>query len=254
MYLILQKNYKTENKEDENYQLGKIYHKKLCTNAFKVTYFIAISIISYYILRQLDFFPTSLGGSGEIVNMFKDGYPGYFFFWKPDYFNIYYLGTLGYHVIDLIWLCCFYELQSDFVMMILHHVCTISLIFFSYMANYTNVGCIVMFLHDFSDIFVYAIRTMINTDLGKITKVLSGVILLVVFVYTRIYVFGDLLYSIITEFTRLDCWDYMNTLLTLFLSFLYVMHIYWVYSILKKMADAIFKNKISDTGKIKKIR
>jgi hypothetical protein len=254
MYLILQSSYKTEDKNDENHHLGKIYHKKLCISGFKMIYFIVAIATGYSILNQLDFFPTSLGGNGELKNMFNAGYPGYMFFWKPDYFDIYYLACLSYHVVDLIWLVFFYELQSDFVMMILHHICTISLVVFSYMSNYSNVGSVVMFLHDFSDIFVYLIRTVINTDAGKIWKVISGAVLLVIFIYTRIYVFGELIYTLFVYYSKLG-WNPMNTPLTIFLAFLYVMHIYWVYSILKKMAAAVFKNKIEDTCKVnKKVR
>jgi hypothetical protein len=254
MYLILQSSYKTEDPNDVNYYNGKIYHKKLCISGYKMIYFIFISVVSFNILKQLNFFPTTLGGSGQVVNMLEAGFPEYFFFWKPDYFNIYYLANLSYHLTDLIWLVFFYELQNDFVMMILHHICTVSLIVFSYMSNYSNVGSIVMFLHDFSDIFVYLIRIVINTDAPKALKVASAVVLLIVFIYTRIYVFGHLLYTLLVQFVYRLGWNYMSAPLFIFLTFLYVMHIYWVYAILKKMAAAVFKDKIEDTCKVKKIR
>jgi hypothetical protein len=234
--------------------MGKVYHKKLCTSGFKVIYFILIVSFGYYVQYELPFFPKSLGGSGEIANMFDDGYPGFYFWKKSDLFDLYYMVNLTYHAIDLVWLVFIYELQTDYVMMILHHVCTISLVTFSYMSNHSNIGCIIMFLHDFSDIFVYFTRSFINTDISKIAKIVSGVSLLGVFVYTRVYVFGQAIYTISANYSRLDCWNYMNCPLVTFLTFLYIMHLYWVYSILKKIGDGIFANKIEDTYKVKKVR
>ena len=38
--------------------------------------------------------------------------------------------------------------------MFFHHIATIVLIAFSYSVNYTNIGMLIMSLHDFSDIFL----------------------------------------------------------------------------------------------------
>jgi hypothetical protein len=250
---IIDSKYKKPEDQD-NYQLGKIYVKKLCTNAFKVIYFISMCTYGFGILKQLDYFPKSLGGNGDMVNMFSNGANSIFFHWKPNSFDFYYLVNLSYHMTDLVWFIFFYEMQTDFLMMFLHHICTISLIVFSYMCNYSNVGCIVMFLHDFADIFVYFCRIIINLDVRSIAKILSGKLLLVVFVYTRIYVLGDLIRILIQQFSFYKMWDAFNTTLTLFLCFLYMLHIYWVYSIIKKICSALFANKIEDTYKVKKLR
>ena len=89
MYKILESKYK--NPDDvENYQIGKIYLKKLSTNAFKVIYFILICSWSYTILIQTDYFPKSLGGSGHMDNMFKNVPDSIRYYIKPDYFDIFY--------------------------------------------------------------------------------------------------------------------------------------------------------------------
>lgn len=243
---------KYKNPEDkELYALGRVYMKKTATNIYKLFFYFFMVIFGYRILSQLDYFPTSLGGSGYIMRMFETSFPEFFYHWKPDYFDIYYLTSLGYCMTDLIWLIFIYELQSDFVMMLLHHVCTISLISFSYLTNWSNIGCIVLFLHDLGDVFVYWTRIIINTDIKSIFTIFSAVILLIVFIYTRIYVFGEAILSIVKGIS----WDYYcgDICLTLFLCFLYIMHINWVYLILKKILKAMFENKCEDTASVKKV-
>lgn len=239
------------NPEDpQNYSIGLIYTKKNCTNFFKLCYYLVVVAIGLWILKDLDYFPVTLGGSGQVSKMFAAGFPEYLFHLKPKFFNYYYLGTLAFHITDLIWLVAVYELQSDFLMMLLHHICTVSLVTFSYLSNYSNVGCIVLFLHDFTDVFVYITRIFLNTRSKEIVKVGSGVLLLVVYLYTRIYVFADLLVKTYNGLSTHFNW--VNQTLWGFLCFLYVLHVYWVYLILKKIFTALFMHKYEDSFEVDK--
>jgi len=207
-------------------------------------------IFGYSILSQLDYFPKSLGGKGELANMYSQGYPGTFYHWKPAFFDIYYLTGLAFCITDLIWLIFVYELQSDFIMMLLHHTCTISLITFSFLANWSNIGCVVLFLHDIGDIFVYVARTFINTDLITSIKISIGVSLISTFVYTRLFVLSQVILSLFKGIT----WgfDWSTGSMTVFLCFLLIMHINWVILILKKISMALFEKKYEDTANLKK--
>ncbi len=248
---IISKKY--TNPEDEaSFSLGKVYIKKLSTNIFKLISYTIMVICGFLILSQLDYFPTSLGGKGQLMNMFSPGYPDAFYHWKPAYFDIYYLTALGFCLTDLIWLVFIYELQSDFILMLLHHVCTISLISFSYLTNWSNIGCIVLFLHDIGDIFVYLTRIVINTDLKSWVKISTAVGLIIVYIYTRIYVFSNVILSILRG---AGTWgfDWPTTSLTVFLCFLLTMHINWVYLILKRISMALFEKKIEDTANVRKV-
>ena len=217
---------------------------------FKLIFYTTTVIFGYILLSQLEYFPTSLGGKGYLMKMFEPGYPHSFYHWKPDYFDIYYLFALSFCITDLIWLVFIYELQSDFILMLLHHICTISLITFSFLTNYSNVGCVVLFLHDVGDIFVYITRIVINTDLNQPTKLSTAIVLQIVFIYTRLYVFADLILSIYYGITWGFKWP--DTSMTLFLCFLYVMHVNWVYLILKKIAQGFFGGKVEDPASVKK--
>jgi hypothetical protein len=247
MHVILNEKYK--NPEDiQNYNLGKIYLKKLCTNFFKMVFYFVICVISYNILKQLDYFPVSLGGNGDMKNLFVKGYPDFYFHWKPEYFDIYYLVELSYCLTDLVWLVFIYELQTDFILMLFHHTCTISLISFSFLTNYTNIGCLVLFLHDSGDILVYFTRILINSNLKNLYVLLIGLCLTTFFIYTRLVVFGQLI-SLIWNGIPAP-WCIVTTCLWGFLTFLYIIHINWVYLLLKKIYVAIFQNKIEDTHNV----
>jgi len=202
------------------------------------------------VLKDLDYFPVTLGGNGEVSIMFEAGFPGYILHTKPKFFNYYYLGTLAFHITDLIWLIFVYELQSDFRMMLLHHICTVSLITFSYLSNLSNVGCIVLFLHDFTDIFVYITRIFLNTKTKEVVKVSSGILLLLIYLYTRIYVYGDLLVKTYIGFSSHFNW--VNHTLLGFLCFLFVLHLHWIYLIFNKIIMALFMNKYEDSFKVDK--
>ena len=238
--------------DPEKYNIGIIYARKNCTNFFKLIYYTLITIFGIYVLSDQPYFPWQLLGKGEISNCFKGGFPNWIYHQKPDYFNIYYLGVLAFHISDLIWLLFVYELQTDFLMMLVHHICTISLITFSYLTNYSNIGSIIIFLHDFGDIFVYIARIFLNTKAPEFTKSSSGILLLLVWIYTRLFVFGGIINALYIEFSLNHSWINWNILL--FLCFLYLLHMYWIYLIFKKICAALFVNKYEDTFKVKKIR
>lgn len=243
---------KYKNPEDEaNYLMGRIYVKKLSTNFFKLSFYTFMTIWGYKSLSQLDYFPVSLGGSGYIIKMFEPGYPDSFYHWKPEFFDWYYMTGLGFCITDLIWLVFIYELQSDFILMLLHHICTISLISFSYLTNFSNIGCIVLFLHDAGDVFVYITRIVINIEVKSIYQISTAIVLIIFFIYTRLYVFADLILSIYNGITWGMQWP--DTCLTLFLCFLYIMHVNWVYLIFRKICLGVKEDKVEDTCSVKKV-
>lgn len=237
--------------DEQNYELGKIYKKKIATNIFKIIFYLSMTWFGYSILNQLNYFPVELGGVGSLKNLVEEGYPKSLLHTKPAYFDIYYMTALGYCLTDLIWLLFIYELQTDFNMMLLHHSCTISLISFSYLTNYSHAGCVILFLHDVGDIFVYFMRIIINIKIQSFLKIGAGLIFVLVFIYTRIFVFGKVLYTLVFDTT----WEKgveIYVLIT-FGCFLYMMHVNWVYLIFKKIYSAMVENKIEDTSNIQTV-
>lgn len=237
----------------ENYKLGLVYKKKLATSLFKVVYYTSSIIIGHFVIKELDFIPSELGGNGDMSAIVNMTYPNYLFYSKSQYFNQYYLLGLAFVLTDLVWLIFFYEVQTDFYLMVLHHSITISLVIFSYLGNFSQIGIIVFYLHDLTDIFVYITRIIINTDYNDTIKLTPCVMLLVTYIFYRIYLFSKLIYTVgyYHYFIYQRKNDIEFNILWLFKIFLLIMHIYWVSQIIKRFIFYKSSSKIEDVGKVK---
>ena len=237
---------KYKNPEDkENYKMKDIFAKKLTTNFFKATYFITIVAFAYFSCKDADYFPYELGGSGDIMNSFNQGLKYFIYYDKPKYLDLYYLISFSYVLSDFIWLLFIYESQSDFPLMLLHHIVTIALIGFSHLVNISQLGVITLFCHDVTDIFVYITRIIINTDLKDNYKLAFCSLLLLNYLYTRIYVFGKLFYL---ETVYANEWSLFLSTLWYFQIILLVMNVYWLYQIILRF----YHLSITDVGQVNK--
>ena len=110
----------------------------------------------------------------------------------PKGLKVYYLGTMGYHLYSLFYHATA-KTRNDFVEMFLHHSVTIALYGFSYYCNITNGGSMIIFLHDIADIFTSGIRCFSETNF-KILSIISAIMMLFSWFYTRICVFPFVIY------------------------------------------------------------
>lgn len=244
---IMKRSYRFPTNEKDR-QLGERYKFKLPEHAFKGTMYTLLTISGYYILKDLNYFPKSLLGKGWLPNMFIKGYPNSFYLEKPPLFDFYYMFCLSYFSCDLIWLLFISDHQTDFINMLLHHICTISLIVFSHLVHYSNVGSIVLFLHFVTDIFVHITRFLIQTDAPEIFKNASGLALVFSFLYVRVYVLGDIIYVLYHYVTWKGIIDWF---LLIFLSIIYLMHINWAIMLVQKMIALFMGTSIYDTREYK---
>ena len=221
-------------------ELKDKYRLKLSRHLYKITFYTGITIFGYYVLKDLPYFPKSMGGKGYMPAMFLPGFPNSYFHEKPPLFDFYYNLNLAYFFCDFIFLLIS-ERQSDFINMLLHHICTISLIIFSFITNYSNIGCLVIFCHMQSDILGHAIRFVVQTDLPIFIIGLTGISFLSNFIYMRQYVFGEMIYTIYKYITWK--WDIITFMLWLFLVILYIMHFRWSAILLVKEGQIVFQKK-----------
>ena len=228
--------YKQEGKE----QIRNSYRNKLARHLYKITFYTAITIFGYYVLKDLPYFPKEMGGKGYMSQMFEAGFPDSYFHKKPPLFDFYYNINLAYFYCDFIFLLIS-ERQNDFTNMFLHHICTISLIIFSFITNYSNIGCLVIFCHMESDILGHVIRFVVHTDLHIFYHALSGVSFVSNFIYMRQFVLGEIIYTIYKYITWE--WGIITTMLWLFLVILYIMHARWSFILCFKTCEIIFKKK-----------
>ena len=243
---VMKKSYRFP-KTEKDRQLAEKYRVRLPIHIFKGSMYIFLTIFGYYVLKDINYFPKSLLGKGWLPNMFINGYPNSFYLYKPPLFDFYYMLCLSYFISDLV--CLFSEAkQTDFINMLLHHVCTISLIVFSHLVHYSNVGTIVLFLHMESDIFIHITRFFLQTDFPEIIKNVSGLILVFNYLYTRVYVLGDIIYVLYTYVTWKGIIDWF---LLIFLVIIYIMNANWALMLLEKMFSLFAGTKLNDTREFK---
>jgi hypothetical protein len=227
---------------------AQIYANKIRSNTFKTVYNLFIVIFGYFVLSQLKYYPKEFFGEGDLKRIFEDKYPDFYFHDKPKYFDFLYMMNLCYYLTDLIWLVWISEPTSDYNLMIIHHVSTILLIFFSFWTNTSNIGSMIFYLHNIGNVVVYMIRVLMYSELSTIIKGAMTVGLIAVWIYTRLFVFGKL---ILLTWYDLTNWSIVIYFLWPLAVILYILHVYWVYEILKKLQLLIKTNTVEDVSKIK---
>ena len=123
---IMNKKYFEQGQEQER----KKVRIKLATVLFKLLYYTSVSVLAYFALLPLDYFPKELGGHGYMAKMFESGYPNSFFHKKTPLFDSHYLVCLAYSFVDLIWLVFVDVRQTDFVNMLSITFARLVLLFF----------------------------------------------------------------------------------------------------------------------------
>jgi len=206
-----------ENKWSPKERQSRVERFSVCM--FKLGYFVAVSWWGFMMLRDEPWTPVVLGGSGDIAK--AGGQMQYHVL--TDEWRVYYLVQLSYHMQSFIMQFTLYH-RSDFMEMALHHMCTIFLVGFSYGANYWRVGALVFFIHDFSDVFSYAIKAVVDT--GYTSIILSVyACLLVSWGYLRLYVLP--FYILRSCFVHVPMDAPATNMLRIFLSVLQLLHVYW---------------------------
>ncbi|XP_053155830.1 ceramide synthase 4-like isoform X2 [Hemicordylus capensis] len=141
--------------------------------------------------------------------------------------------TFGYYMLELSFYCSlvitlpFDVKRKDFYEQIVHHAITISLISFSYCANYIRIGTLVMIIHDASDCFLEPTKIFNYLKWRKICDLLF-IIFSAIFLFTRLVVFPyKVLYN--TYYYSMEIYQpflgyyLMNGLLMV----LQLLHIFW---------------------------
>lgn len=140
--------------------------------------------------------------------------------------------------------------ERDFAEMMLHHVTTISLIYFSHIINTGQIGYLILWIHLWADIFLYAARAFGDIPNHWMSTVNFGLMLLV-WPYSRLYVFADLIYwASKVDFREKNCGfdepEIPHLCIIFFLSLLYILHWYWYSKLLQILYVKITKGKFVD--------
>eukprot|EP01069_Polyplicarium_translucidae_P006172 Polyplicarium_translucidae@DN2918_c0_g1_i1.p2 len=171
----------------------------------------------------------------------------------------FYLWTLSF------WLSCtvfllFEKGRSDFVALLIHHVATVCLVSFSYVASFWRFGLIVLILHDSVDVLLYSAKAL--NYLGcpsRLVDVLFFVFIILYFV-CRLALFPILVVipslipkSSLQAQTDMDLGYIMKFVpgsyaLPAFLCVLQALHVFWFALIMRMLWRFIRANAVRKTG------
>jgi hypothetical protein len=221
--------------------------RKMSIYFIKFCHYLILTIHSYFVYDKLEFFPKELLGHGDMNKLYHKGLKSFSFYERPNLYDFHYLLNLAYTFADLICVVFIYDGQTDILVMIFHHFCTISLIVFSYYNHHDGIGGIIMFLHNASDIVVYLGRTMLYVVAPQIIKHGITISLLLIFIYCRLYVYGKL----IIGFFSYSNWESfgINNAFKFLLVCLYILHCTWTFKLMQIMYTAITKGSFNDSRK-----
>jgi len=180
--------------------------------------------VGYTILSGEEWFPTILGWTGQIRNVWSD-FPRAR---VPIDLKIYYHVELAYHLQSLMF-HLYMPRRNDFLEMALHHSTASFLVLFSYFSNFVRIGAIVLFVHDVGDVVGYSVKATVDTDYRRAT-ISIYVVLLITWFFTRLFVFPFyILHTILFDGTQMlpaadrSTYHYLEGMLYI----LQCLHIYW---------------------------
>ena len=177
--------------EKNDMDLKAIKADKATDKLFQVIYFSIIVVYGWLVLSQTEYLPFSLGGAwdNDMKNMWSE-LPVITSDYLPS-LRFYYLSTLGYHINSLralAWAWFTNKSKGDWVEMLLHHLLTVSLYSFSYLTNSCKIGSLVMYLHDWADIWTPFAKLWVETDYKNLC-IFGGVMIWFTWTYTRLIIF-----------------------------------------------------------------
>jgi ceramide synthetase len=212
----------------------------------KAMYYTAISALGYIAMKDAEWFPVIMGGSGDAGKAF-DHWP-YMSHETYPLLKGYMMIQMGYHSFSLLSHMVATK-RNDYMEMLLHHIATIVLLMCGYMMNFCPMSSLIMLIHDIADIWIYLVKSLIDTKHTNFAF-LFWVILMVVFVYGRLYVFP---FYLIWH----SMWFNPNPdnipgfkLMYMLLHILLLLHMYWYFLLIKGGYTYITKGKATDFVKI----
>ncbi|KAI8804401.1 TRAM/LAG1/CLN8 homology domain-containing protein [Cladochytrium replicatum] len=139
-------------------------------------------------------------------------------------------GSYMYQTVDTLFVA---PKQKDFVAMTVHHIVTLSLIYFSYLWGFYRIGVMVFLVHEVADPFLELAKCFLYCGFQQVADVLfamfAGVFIYSRVVYFPFYIISSVpLYAYhedgqIIPFGRKD----VNYTFVALLSMLEVLHVYW---------------------------
>lgn len=179
--------------------------QKMGRYLYSTIYYSFFSLWGYMLLKDLELYPSELGGQGQCKSYVQDergANSNILFLSKPEGITFFSLVTMGYTVEGLIQHLLISPKSArtaDFFEMNLHHIATITLFISMILINQERVGATIAYVHLLADVPGALIKALGHTDL-KLAKV--GVFALTLFSwgYTRNFIIPRMTYCVYQDF------------------------------------------------------
>ena len=184
-------------------------------------------VVGYYLMKGKDWLPSSLGGSGETKNLWKNLGRA-----EEERVVDFYLSCIGFVISDILTHVVWERKRPDFAELTLHLLVSFAFLTVAFMSDLIRVGLLVIFVHLVCDVFVYTAKAIVDTKLsGGAAAYLP---LLFVHGYFRLYVFSKILRTVVVEAAHVlpktwAPWGFLSVTLGLSL----LMQAFWGFVIVK---------------------
>ena len=131
----------------------------------------------------------------------------------------------------------------DFVEMCLHHLVALGLYGTCYMINVLEIGAIIAFLHDFSDVFVNLSRVFSDTKYENVTA-FCFLTMLVTWLYARMIALPYCIYKL--WYSPMDMGNLGRHCFCYLLSCLVLLHYHWYTLFMKMLYKLVLKGETDD--------
>nr|KAF6287119.1 ceramide synthase 3 [Pipistrellus kuhlii] len=136
--------------------------------------------------------------------------------------------------------------RKDFLAHVIHHLAALSLMSFSWCANYIRSGTLVMIVHDVADIWLESAKMFSYAGWKQTCNTLFFIFSAIFFISRLIiFPFWILYCTLVIPMLYLEPF-FSYIFLNLQLMVLQVLHLYWGYFILKMLKRCIFTKNIQD--------
>jgi len=152
--------------------------------------------------------------------------------------RVFFIGSLGYHILKTWEQVTAKIKRSDHIEMMLHHGLTVVLMVGSYLINLVEIGVLIIYIHDFADVWGHLGKCFSDTHFTLI-KYFNAVSMWAGLLYSRIIAFPLIAYVAVTlPNSKPFASEYVGSkeqmlyhILTTFLFFLFLLNIWWFYLI-----------------------
>lgn len=216
---------------------------KMASMLYKFMFFVFSVTWGWIVMKDAKNLPPALGGKGDVKRSFEN-YP---YADHPKNLALYLQVTMGYHFGSL-FTCMMEPHRTDFVEMMVHHSATVYLYGGSYLCNAIEAAGYIAFMHDIADVTATIVKFLGESSF-KITGIVVFLIHIVIWMYTRNYLFPFFIYDLIKEPVQvwMDFSPFINYFFAYLLALLCFLHYYWLQMFFQVLYHYLSKGKLEDT-------